>query len=175
MRIWASLSAARRSGLVFQPKVRGNSFMPITLICALGTAINKKWQPTRSGGYARSSQGRQGREDVLLVVRTRWFDDAVLAAVPASGAQVTELGAGLDTRPCRVPSRFRLARAHSSWIRKACSATRRGFLLGGQCRTARSEVPRASQTAHPLGWAVWKVKFCPERRRASHPNSGMRP
>ncbi len=46
---------------------------------------------------------RQGREDVLLAVRTRWFDDAVLAAVPASGAQVTELGAGLDTRPCRVP------------------------------------------------------------------------
>src|SRR5216683_3209406 len=28
---------------------------------------------------------RQGREDVLLAVRTRWFDDAVLAAVPQRG------------------------------------------------------------------------------------------
>jgi O-methyltransferase involved in polyketide biosynthesis len=50
----------------------------------------------------RRKEQRQGREDVLLAVRTRWFDDAVLAAVPAGGAQVVELGAGLDTRPCRV-------------------------------------------------------------------------
>jgi hypothetical protein len=24
------------------------------------------------------------------------------------------------------------------------------------------EVPRAFQTVHPLGWVIWKVKFCPE-------------
>jgi methyltransferase (TIGR00027 family) len=51
----------------------------------------------------RRKEERQGREDALLAVRTRWFDDAVLAAVLAGGAQVVELGAGLDTRPCRVP------------------------------------------------------------------------
>jgi hypothetical protein len=31
----------------------------------------------------RWKEQRQGREDVLLAVRTRWFDDAVLAAAPA--------------------------------------------------------------------------------------------
>lgn len=39
----------------------------------------------------------------FLALRTRWIDDAVLAAVAAGARQVVVLGAGFDTRALRLP------------------------------------------------------------------------
>ncbi|MBB5069009.1 methyltransferase (TIGR00027 family) [Saccharopolyspora gloriosae] len=39
----------------------------------------------------------------FLALRTRWIDDAVLAAVTAGARQVVVLGAGFDTRALRLP------------------------------------------------------------------------
>jgi hypothetical protein len=38
------------------------------------------------------------------------------------------------------------------------------------------EVPRSFRTVRPLGWTIWKGEiFCPDRRRASRPNSRTKP
>jgi len=50
----------------------------------------------------RRKEERDGREDVLLPLRTRWFDDAVTAALATGADQLVELGSGLDTRPYRL-------------------------------------------------------------------------
>lgn len=50
----------------------------------------------------RRKEERDGREDVLLPLRTRWFDDAVTAAMATGADQLVELGSGLDTRPYRL-------------------------------------------------------------------------
>ncbi|MGH3287373.1 MAG: helix-turn-helix domain-containing protein [Streptosporangiaceae bacterium] len=46
---------------------------------------------------------------------------------------------------------------------------------GADHRRPRPEAPRAFRTLHPLGWTSGKVKFCPDRKRASHRNSRMKP
>ncbi|GIH50576.1 methyltransferase, TIGR00027 family [Microbispora rosea] len=50
----------------------------------------------------RRKEARDQREDVLLPLRTRWFDDAVAAELTERTGQLVELGAGLDTRPYRL-------------------------------------------------------------------------
>ncbi|MEU7880664.1 class I SAM-dependent methyltransferase [Microbispora bryophytorum] len=50
----------------------------------------------------RRKEERDRREDVLLPLRTRWFDDAVAAELTGQTGQLVELGSGLDTRPYRL-------------------------------------------------------------------------
>ncbi|GAA4571541.1 class I SAM-dependent methyltransferase [Planotetraspora kaengkrachanensis] len=50
----------------------------------------------------RRKEERDRREDVLLPLRTRWFDDAVTAELTRQTGQLVELGSGLDTRPYRL-------------------------------------------------------------------------
>src|SRR5262245_13373037 len=50
----------------------------------------------------RRKEERDRREDVLLPLRTRWFDDAVAAELTGRTGQLVELGSGLDTRPYRL-------------------------------------------------------------------------
>ncbi|HEY1487630.1 MAG TPA: SAM-dependent methyltransferase [Micromonosporaceae bacterium] len=50
-----------------------------------------------------ASERASGGENTFLPVRTRYFDDALLTAIAAGIDQVVLLGAGLDTRPFRLP------------------------------------------------------------------------
>ncbi|WP_275413286.1 class I SAM-dependent methyltransferase [Planotetraspora thailandica] len=50
----------------------------------------------------RRKEERDRREDVLLPLRTRWFDDAVATELSGQTGQLVELGSGLDTRPYRL-------------------------------------------------------------------------
>ncbi len=50
-----------------------------------------------------ASEHASGGENRYLPVRTRWFDDVIGAALADGIDQVVMLGAGLDTRPYRMP------------------------------------------------------------------------
>ena len=50
----------------------------------------------------RRSEAATGRENPVIPVRVRWFDDAIRAAVADGIGQVVLLGAGLDTRAYRL-------------------------------------------------------------------------
>jgi transposase len=51
-----------------------------------------------------------------------------------------------------------------------------GRLRSEKTTRDRYEVPRGFRTVHPLGWTIWKGEIsCPDRRRASHRNSRMKP
>lgn len=66
------------------------------------------WADRLCGDVGRAamaaSEEASGGENKFLPVRTRFVDDAILAALADPGtAQVVMLGAGLDTRPYRLP------------------------------------------------------------------------
>jgi methyltransferase (TIGR00027 family) len=56
-------------------------------------------------GYAMMARSEQaaGGENRMVPVRVRWFDDAITAALAGGIRTVVMLGAGLDTRPYRLP------------------------------------------------------------------------
>jgi methyltransferase (TIGR00027 family) len=56
-------------------------------------------------GYAMMARSEQaaGGENRMVPVRVRWFDDAIIEAVASGIRTVVMLGAGLDTRPYRLP------------------------------------------------------------------------
>ncbi len=84
---------------------------------ALGVAMVRAWEndsdhPLFTDPYARllvgaagavAPDGRPCAAADYAVARTKWFDDFVLSASAGGVSQVVVLGAGLDTRPWRLP------------------------------------------------------------------------
>ena len=95
-----------------------------------------------------ASERAAGGENAFLPVRTRFIDDAILAAVAGGVRQVVLLGAGLDTRAYRldVPPELR-------WFE-----VDRPEVFAAKDRVLGSVVPRCRRLAVPMemsaGWSA---------------------
>mmetsp|Transcript_1012 Transcript_1012/g.2362 ORF Transcript_1012/g.2362 Transcript_1012/m.2362 type:complete len:293 (+) Transcript_1012:823-1701(+) len=102
----------------------------------------------KTGSERAGSKAMEGR----IAVRTRYFDDAIVAALEGGAVQVVMLGAGMDTRPwrLRLPPGVAWFELDQADVMAAKLATMTA--AGAQLRGGTSQ---GSGAKHPLMVATW--------------------